>query len=298
MFKIHVPSTTANLGPGFDALGMALSLYSEFECEKSDSIKIEVCGVESEKIDIEKNLVVDSMNYLFEYVGRRPEGFFLKINNKIPMARGLGSSAAAIVGGLISANLLLDSPLDDGEILKLATDIEGHPDNVVPAYLGNLVISTQTEDKEVVFRKITPFEDLTCVVFVPEYEVSTSESRKVLPESFSMKDAVHNASHLGLLMVGFMTADKALIGQAMNDRIHEPYRKSLIKNFDEFKSTSLESGAFSFSLSGSGSTVIAYCEDEYADKVRDSFEKLAEEKNIEGSALVLKPCKNGARIEK
>lgn len=297
MFKIHVPSTTANLGPGFDALGMALSLYSEFECEKSDSIKIEVCGVESEKIDIEKNLVVDSMNHLFEYVGRHPQGYFLRIKNSIPMARGLGSSAAAIVGGLISANLLLDSPLDDKEILKLATEIEGHPDNVVPAYLGNLVISTQLENKDVIFRKITPFENLTCVVFIPEYEVSTSESRKVLPESFSMKDAVHNASHLGLLMVGFMSADKKLIGQAMNDRIHEPYRKSLIKNFDEFKSTSLESGAFSFSLSGSGSTVIAYCEDEYANRVRDSFERLAKEKNIDGTALVLKPCKNGARIE-
>lgn len=296
MIKVKVPATTANMGPGFDSLGMALSRYSEFEGEIAENIKIRISGLESEKLKGNKNLVIDSMNYLFEKVGKRPKGYNLHIKNNIPLARGMGSSAAAIIGGLKLANALIDFPLNDDQLLELATDIEGHPDNVAPALFGNIILSTKSNN-EIIYRKIAPFEDLECVLFSPDYEVSTSNSRNVLPKSYSLQDAVYNSSHLALLIYGFITNDTILIGKAMNDKIHEPYRKKLINSFDEFKKIALDSGAFAFSLSGSGSTIIAYCTKDHSKNVLSSFKKLANEKNISGKAEILMPCKKGAQYE-
>ncbi|WP_101773848.1 homoserine kinase [Peptostreptococcus faecalis] len=298
MFKVLVPATTANLGPGFDSLGMALTKYSTYECELNDNIDIQIEGIEKEKLNVENNLVVNSMNKLFDYVGKYPTGYTLKINNGIPMARGLGSSASAIVGGLIVANELVGNPLGKEELLNLATEIEGHPDNVAPALLGELILSTKTSDGKVIYRSIKPFEDLRCVVFIPEYEVSTKDSREVLPEYISMEDTVHNSSHLGLLIMGFLTGDKELIGITMDDRIHEPYRKVLIKKFDEFKKAALDAGAFAFSLSGSGSTIIAYCSESESNMVCEAMQNLANKSNIAGVASVLEPCVNGPIYER
>ena len=297
MIKVTVPATTANLGPGFDAMGMALSQYSVFECEPADKIEIILEGLESEKLTVENNLVVNCMNRVFNYAGKHPEGYRLKIINGVPLARGMGSSASAIVGGLMCANALIGSPLSEDELLKLATEVEGHPDNVAPALLGNLIVSTTTKDGEVVFRSIEPFKEMDCVLFIPDYEVSTKDSRGVLPENVSMKDAVHNSSHLALLVLGFVNGDKELIGKTMDDRIHEPYRKKLIKNFDDFREAALNSGAFAFSLSGAGSTIIAYSDEENSRNVRDAFEKVAQENGISGKAVVIKPCSKGAVCE-
>lgn len=297
MIRVIVPATTANLGPGFDSLGMALSQYSIFECEIADEIYIEIEGLESEKLTVENNLVIDCMNRLFEYIGKYPKGYKLKIINGIPLARGMGSSAAAIVGGLLSANALMNFPLDNEELLKLATEIEGHPDNVAPALLGQLIVSTQTKDGEIVYQSIKLFEELECVLFIPEYEVSTSDSRGVLPKKITMADAVHNSSHLALLVMGFVNGDKNLISKTMDDKIHEPYRKILIDKFDNFKEVALASGAFAFSLSGAGSTIIAYASKEDSKNICKSFQDLADRSNIAGKAVILKPCTNGAICE-
>ena len=297
MINIRVPATTANMGPGFDALGMALSQYSFFECEKAEKTEVIIEGLESEKLTVENNLVIDSMNRLFEYAGKKPDGYRLKIINGVPLARGMGSSASAIIGGLMCANALIDFALEKEEILKLATEIEGHPDNVAPALLGNIIVSTSDGDGEVIYRKIEPFKGLECVLFIPEYEVSTKDSRGVLPEKVTMGDAVHNSSNLALMVMGFINGDKPLIGKTMNDRIHEPYRKKLIKKFDELKGAALESGAFAFSLSGAGSTVIAYTSENDSEKVRKAMEEVAETNNIEGKAVVIKPCADGAVCE-
>lgn len=294
MFKVKVPSTTANLGPGYDVLGMSLKMYSVFEVEKSDKIEVVVNGVEKEKIGLEKNLVTVSMDKVFDYVGKRPEGYKLTIENGIPMARGLGSSAAAIIGGLKCANALLDFPLDDNKLLDLATEIEGHPDNVAPALLGGLIASTTKSSGRVVYKRIEPFKNLSTVVFVPEYEVSTKASREVVPTSLPIKDAVHNMSNVALMLVGFMTGDIDLISDTMDDCLHEPYRKVLIKGFDDFKREALAQGAFSFSLSGSGSTVIAYALEENVQKVAEAFEELAKKLDIAGEVKILAPCDSGA----
>ena len=300
MIRVKVPATTANMGPGYDVLGMALSQYSTFQCQEDDKISLSIKGLESEKLvnqDHEANLVVRSMNHLFKYVDKYPKGYKLEIINDIPLARGMGSSASAIVGGLLVANYLVGANLDQDEILKLATQIEGHPDNVAPALMGNIVLSTKAPDDQVIYHSIKPFDDLTCVLFIPDYEVSTSMSRAVLPQSISMADAVHTSGHLSLMLAGFMTGNKDLIGQTMVDRLHEPYRKSLIKNFDDFKASALEVGAFAFSLSVSGSTIIAYCDHDSAPHVKRAFEEVSQKYSISGTSKIIAPCSQGAVCE-
>lgn len=300
MIRVKVPATTANMGPGYDVLGMALSQYSTFQCQEDDKISLSIKGLESEKLvnqDHEANLVVRSMNHLFKYVDKYPKGYKLEIINDIPLARGMGSSASAIVGGLLVANYLVGANLDQDEILKLATQIEGHPDNVAPALMGNIVLSTKIPDNQVIYHSIKPFDDLTCVLFIPDYEVSTSMSRAVLPQSISMADAVHTSGHLSLMLAGFMTGNKDLIGQTMVDRLHEPYRKSLIKNFDDFKASALEVGAFAFSLSGSGSTIIAYCDHDSAPHVKRAFKEVSQKYSISGTSKIIAPCSQGAVCE-
>lgn len=300
MIRVKVPATTANMGPGYDVLGMALSQYSTFQCQEDDKISLSIKGLESEKLvnqDHEANLVVRSMNHLFKYVDKYPKGYKLEIINDIPLARGMGSSASAIVGGLLVANYLVGADLNQDEILKLATQIEGHPDNVAPALMGNIVLSTKASGDQVIYHSIKPFDDLTCVLFIPDYEVSTSMSRSVLPQSISMADAVHTSGHLSLMLAGFMTGNKNLIGQTMVDRLHEPYRKSLIKNFDDFKASALEAGAFAFSLSGSGSTIIAYCDHDSAPHVKRAFEEVSQKYSISGTSKIIAPCSQGAVCE-
>ena len=149
MIRVRVPATTANMGPGYDVLGMALSQYSTFQCQEDDKISLFIEGLESQKLlgqDHEDNLVVRSMNHLFEYVNKYPKGYKLEIINDIPLARGMGSSASAIVGGLLVANHLVDAKLGQDQILMLATQIEGHPDNVAPALMGNIVLSAMVDD--------------------------------------------------------------------------------------------------------------------------------------------------------
>ena len=284
MIRVRVPATTANMGPGYDVLGMALSQYSTFQCQEDDKISLFIKGLESEKLldqNPEDNLVVRSMNHLFEYVNKCPKGYKLEIINDIPLARGMGSSASAIVGGLLVANHLVDAKLGQDQILMLATQIEGHPDNVAPALMGNIVLS----------------EDMTCVLFIPDYEVSTNMSRSVLPKSISMADAVHTSGHLSLMLAGFMTGNKDLIGKTMADKLHEPYRKGLIKSFDDFKAAALDAGAFAFSLSGSGSTIIAYCDHDSAPSVKDAFETISQRYEISGASKIIAPCSKGAVCE-
>lgn len=294
MFRVEVAATTANLGPGYDVLGMAISKSSIFEGELAEEVSIEIEGLESQKLTGNNNLVQKSMERLFREIGRKPKGYRLKIINGIPLARGMGSSAAAIVGGLVLANALMGFPLEEDEILNLATEVEGHPDNVAPALFGDLIVSTKLESGEVVYKKIKTGSFLDLVLFIPEYELSTEESRSVLPELISMEDVVKNSSNLGLLILGFIDRDKKLISEVMEDRIHEPYRQSLIKGFDKFKKAALDAGAISFSLSGAGPSVIAYCDKGESEKVRENMQEIADIEGIDGRAMVLQISTQGA----
>ncbi len=258
--RIQIPATTANLGPGFDSLGMALGLYNTVEIHPIDQgISVEVHGEGSDSLPAdENNLVVQTAFSVFRHVGEEPGGLHFKLTNRIPPSGGLGSSAAAIVGGVVAANEWLGGPLDIDELLQLATRIEGHPDNVTPAMLGGLVVCQQDDDG-VIYTRV-PVADLTVVVAVPRIEVSTRSQRAGLPDLVPTKIAAASIGRAALVVQALSTGNYDLLGKAMRDELHEPYRKKAIPGADEVFKAAFESGAAAVALSGAGPGIIAHAQ--------------------------------------
>lgn len=291
-YNVKVPATTANMGPGFDAFGMALSLYSYFEAKPSDKWQFSLTGAGADQLDGRENLVETAMKYVLEQENS-PQKAYVHIENHIPFGRGLGSSAAAIVGGVMLANALLKRRLTDQEILRYATTIEGHPDNVVPAYLGQFTVSLATEDR-ILCEQIMPSSSLTTVVCIPTYEVSTAKARAVMPPTVSMEDAVFSMTHASLLVLAMRNGDLPLLSHAMKDRLHEPYRKALLKGYDSLKAAALDAGALSYNISGSGSTTIAYTDQDHAVAIAEALRHTMDQLGLDGQALTLPPDMHGA----
>ncbi len=245
--------------------------------ETGNDLVIEVSGEGSEKVPkTSKNLVYLSALKVFQRVNYWPKGLKIQIDNNIPPARGLGSSASVIIGGMVAANYLTGNKLDNDQLLHMATCMEGHPDNLAPALLGGIVISSQFNN-EIVYRKIQPPVGLTTVVAIPSYELSTKVARNALPLKVSMEDAVYNMSRTGLLVWAFINSDMELIGKAMDDRLHQPYRMSLIPGMKEASKVAKRNGAFSVALSGAGPSIIAFCTNSNKEIIgqvmKDSFKK-------------------------
>ncbi|MBM7555999.1 homoserine kinase [Halanaerobacter jeridensis] len=294
MIDVKVPATTANLGPGFDTLGMGLSFYNEVQVKETASdLEIEIKGEGRTQLPTTKdNLIYQAMKQLFTKVGYKPDGLYIKAINNIPLARGLGSSAAAIVGGLLAANELVEDKLSISELVNLATKIEGHPDNVSPALLGGIVVSNYKNNR-VIYEKIA-VPELKIVVCIPDYELSTSKSREVLPQQVQFDDAVFNVSHMGLLLTGFLKQDYKIIKEGLKDRLHQPYREKILPGFEKIR-TQLESKALGIVLSGSGPTVIALTledEEEIGRKMVDFFA----EEDVEAKYVVTTPTNQGAQV--
>ena len=260
---VTVPATTANIGPGFDCLGAALSLYNHFHFTPftplSDSapFQITVEGKEAKRVNTgESNLAYRAFLKCYERMGQTPPPVHIKIRLGVPLSRGLGSSSTAIVGGIVGANALAGSPLDDLALADLANDIEGHPDNVVPALLGGAQLAAMAKGR-LQICDLAWHEAVTPVVVIPDFEVSTADARQVLPVQYSRADAIFNAAHLGLLLRGLATGNGEWIGGGMGDRIHQPYRKKLIAGYDEVRHAALQAGAWGLVISGSGPTLMA-----------------------------------------
>ncbi|MGK7922746.1 MAG: homoserine kinase [Trichodesmium sp.] len=257
---VTVPATTANIGPGFDCLGAALSLYNRLKFSIADSateVKITVKGKEARRVITDKsNLAYQAFIKLYEYINQIPPSVIIEIDLGVPLARGLGSSATAIVGGLIGANQLAGNPLSENEVMNLAIAIEGHPDNVVPALLGGcrLTASTRTGWE---ICDIPWHPDIVPVVAIPDFELSTVEARQVLPKEYSRADAIFNSAHLGILLRGLETGNGKWLQTGMKDQIHQPYRKSLIKGYESVRSAALNAGAYEMVISGAGPTLLA-----------------------------------------
>ena len=249
MIKIQVPATTANIGCGFDTLGMALTLYSTFTFEKNDDYKITGCP---EKYQNEDNLVITSYKKVFNKLNKEVIPVSLHIETDIPVSRGLGSSASCIVAGIWAANAMLEYPLSKEECLTIATEIEGHPDNVAPAIYGDLCASFM--DDEVYSVKYHASNDLKLLVMIPDFEVSTHEARKVLPKTIDYKDAIFNVSRVACLCKALEDNNQEMIKHALQDKLHEPYRKELIHEYNEIKEICKDEVAFF--ISGSGPTLI------------------------------------------
>ena len=258
---VKVPATSANLGPGFDSLGLALDLWNETAITLAIEFSIRVKGEGEDKLSNDKNnLIFCAAQRLAEFAGRSLPQFHADCVNQIPLSSGLGSSAAATLTGLLAANALLGNPLLKEEVLGLASEMEGHPDNVAPALMGGLVVSTLDEGK-VIAQKIGVAENAPPIYItsvLPDYHLPTKEARAALPEKVSMKDAVHNISRAVLVTEAFRNGDLELLGKAMTDTLHQPYRLKLIPGAEAAMVAAKEAGASAVALSGAGPSLIAF----------------------------------------
>ncbi|MGI5942332.1 MAG: homoserine kinase [Pelotomaculaceae bacterium] len=295
MIRVQVPATTANLGPGFDCLGMALELYNTVEViPASQGLIIDITGEGAAELPRdEHNLVYQAVQRVFRQVGYSPAGLKLRLSNQIPVARGLGSSTSAIVGGVIAANLLSGGKLSNKDIINLASSVEGHPDNVAPAVLGGIVVSVQA-DGDVKYLKIQPPPGLMGVVAIPDFAFATKTSRDILPVQVTFQDASFNVGRVALLVAALQQGDLSLLGVAMEDRLHQSLRSSYIPGFKKILAAAKLAGARGVTLSGAGPTVIAFADsnlDLIARVMGDTFRQ----NGVKSRVLVLKPSPIGAR---
>lgn len=260
---VTVPATTANLGPGFDCLGLALSLHNTVILETVPAgltILVEGEGVDALPMD-GSNLVVRAIERLFAFCGHAAPGLHITLRNRIPVASGLGGSAAAVLGGLLAANRFLDQPLPLHDILTLATEMEGHPDNVAPALHGGLVLVNRHDGRLLVERIRVPA--LRAVVVLPDVALPTLEARAILPADVPLADAAFNAGRAALLVRALAQGDYDKLGVAMQDRLHQPYRLPLIPGMPRAFRAALSAGAAGVALSGAGPSVVAFAADNH-----------------------------------
>lgn len=254
MIKVRVPATSANIGPGFDCLGLAVNLYNYFSFEiEGDTLEFEGCNPEYMN---ENNLIYQSYKYACERLGFDiPKGLRIVIDNNIPISRGLGSSATCIVGGIMGAAYTNDYPISKFQLLELATEIEGHPDNVAPAIYGGFTISIM-DDEKIHYTSINTSDDLRFCALVPDFMLSTKESRGVLPSNISYGDGIHNIGRVAMLIGALANGDHDLLSVACEDKLHQPYRGPLVNDYETVISICKNCGTKAVFLSGAGPTIM------------------------------------------
>ena len=263
MINVQIPATSANIGSGFDSLGLAVSMYNYIQMEEADVLDIRSEDGIAIPVD-ESNLVYQSAKYIYDLCGKSLKGMKIRQINNIPMARGLGSSSACIVGGLVGANHLLGSPLAQKDLVNIAATMEGHPDNSTPALLGGLVTAVLEKGK-VHYVKQAIAQDLRFVAIVPDFELKTSFARQALPRDVSHGDAVFNLSRAALMSVSLYSGNYHNLKVACDDRLHQPYRLSLINGAHEVFDAAYQLGAYAIYISGAGSTLMAIVNNEKTD---------------------------------
>ena len=295
MIRVRVPATSANLGPGFDSLGIALSIYNEYGFSFQDE-GISFEGFEQE-FKNEDNIIFMAMKKVFNKYNFKFKGLKIKIiKQDIPISRGLGSSSSCIVAGLIGAFALMNKELEKEEVFKLAIDIEGHPDNVCPAIFGGLV-STVMANGETLYNKIEIKNGVKFIALIPNFKLSTEKARAILPSEVSFKDSVYNIGRAALLISCFMNGNYKLLREATKDRLHQQYRSKLIEGFDEVYEKVLNIGAYGCFLSGAGPTIMAIINENDLDFV-DDIKKFIKEEKLNWNIKELAIDKVGAKILK
>ncbi len=255
MIKIKIPATSANLGAGFDALGLAVSLYNEVNIAEDD--RLTVISVDGTDIPCdETNLIYTTVKQLCDLCGRTLSGLRIEQVNRIPMTRGLGSSSACIVAGLLAGNMLLDEPMKLDDLVDLAARIEGHPDNTTPALLGGIVTSV-FDGKRVFYVRQEVDSRLRFIAIIPDFELKTSVARGCLPREIPFKDAVHNLSRAALFSSSLLTGKYENLRVAVGDVLHQPYRMPLIPHAKEVFQKCYDLSAYAAYISGAGPTIMA-----------------------------------------
>lgn len=255
MIKVRVPATSANMGPGFDSMGVAVCIYNTFEFRETEG-GLSYKGVQEEFCN-EDNIIYQAMKMCFERANYRIKGLEISIlEQQIPISRGLGSSSSCIVGGLIGANEIMGRPFSKDEIFEMAVEIEGHPDNVAPAVLGGMVVAIM-DGKSFYYDKVNIKNDIKFVPIIPDFRLSTKDAREVLPKEISIKDGVYNVGRAALMVTALSNGNLDLLKVACKDSFHEQYRSKLIRGFDKVKKEAYEYGALASFLSGAGPTIMA-----------------------------------------
>ncbi len=300
MIRVNVPATSANMGPGFDCLGVALGLYNRIEVDRrKEGLLIENLGKDAEVLPVdETHMVYQSMKRVYDEVGEPLKGLHIKVFNEIPVSRGLGSSAACIVGGMMAANELLNQPLDREKILELSVEVEGHPDNVTPALLGGVVVSTKGDGKTAYLQfPISP--KLEWTIAVPNVSLSTKEARLALPKVVPFENAVKNVGNASLLVASLLTEDFSVLNSALRDCLHQPYRSKLLPELDYIFTEAQKKQVNQLYLSGAGPT-LAYLNWQEKDEGREAFlrllKKTTEIWGRKWDILTLKGDNKGAEI--
>lgn len=294
---VRVPATTANLGPGFDALGLALTLYNRLEVERIPAgLEIALHGEGADRLPAdETNLAYQAFRRVFDWHGAPVPPVRMTGEIQVPLSRGLGSSAAAVVAGLIAGNELAGNPLAPAELLHLGTALEGHPDNVAPALFGGFTVACLAESG-VAWARLLPPPELRAVLAIPAREVLTAQARAVLPEVVPRQDAVHNVGRTALLVAAFATGDLALLRAGMRDCLHEPYRAALIPGMLAALEAAREAGALGAALSGAGSTLLALATDHF-EAIGAAMRAALAAHGLQSRVLTLAPDTAGAAVE-
>ena len=259
MIEVRVPATSANIGPGFDCLGVAVNMYNKFFVEEiKEGLIFEGC---EDKFKNEDNLIYVAMKKCFDKIGYKPTGLRIKMESDIPVSRGLGSSAACVVGGIVSANELAGRVLNKKELLDLAVEVEGHPDNVNPAFCGGMTVSI-SDNKEIIYSKVKVSEGIKFCALIPDFTLSTEKARTVLPKSIDYKDGIFNVGRTAVMVSAVNNGDFHLIKYACKDKLHQDYRAKLIENFYSIKKQCEKLNSLGVFLSGAGPTIMVMIKEE------------------------------------
>ena len=298
--RVLAPASTANLGAGFDCLGLALDLWNRLDVFPEDSAGageplVKVTGEGADELPSDEgNLVYRAMAFLFHEADREMPPVGLRCHNEIPLERGLGSSAAAIAGGLSAANAMCQESFGHNELLEMAATIEGHPDNVAAAVLGGLQLVIADEQR-LFTAPINLPPDLHAVLFIPEFRIATEDARAVMPAEVSMADAVFNMGRAALLVAGMAANHPEYLSEATKDRLHQPYRQALFPAMKLLFQAARDAGALGVFLSGSGSTVLALTQGREM-TVAYEMAEAAKQAGAAGQLKITKPTMEGAHV--
>lgn len=294
LITFKIPATSANIGSGFDSVGLALTLYNEiqiFDNEDSKKIEFEIYGEGENEISKKDNMIYSAMKLVFKKLKSKPDkGYIVKCINRIPLSRGLGSSSAAIVGGLLSANYMLGNKLIiEKDILNMAVQIEGHPDNVAPAILGGIISGVVKKNEDFKYIKIKPPKNLKAIVSIPDFYLSTEIARNILPKEIKREDAIFNISRAAMLTTALFSNRLDLLEVATEDKIHQNYRAKFIPNLQKLFKETKKAGAYSSTISGAGSSILALVKDDknIINKVSEAMRLSFEKKNVRSVIKVL-----------
>lgn len=294
LITFKIPATSANIGSGFDSVGLALTLYNEiqiFDNEDSRKIEFEIYGEGENEISKKDNMIYSAMKLVFKKLKSKPDkGYIVKCINRIPLSRGLGSSSAAIVGGLLSANYMLGNKLIiEKDILNMAVQIEGHPDNVAPAILGGIISGVVKKNEDFKYIKIKPPKNLKAIVSIPDFYLSTEIARNILPKEIKREDAIFNISRAAMLTTALFSNRLDLLEVATEDKIHQDYRAKFIPNLQKLFKETKKAGAYSSTISGAGSSILALAKDDknIINKVSEAMRLSFEKKNVRSIIKVL-----------